>query len=75
MSSSKKKNKKPKKKYLWMLVTSDKYELPVFVEDTAQDLADKVGVTKSTVESSVKHAEKRGGFTRYVRVEYKGSLV
>ena len=36
-------------KYLWLVVTADKYELPIFVEETAKLLADKLGVTASTV--------------------------
>lgn len=40
-------------KYLWLAVTADKYELPIFVEDTAQQLANKLGITSSTVIASV----------------------
>lgn len=36
-------------KTLYMAVTNDEYELPIFVCDTAQELADKLGVKPNTV--------------------------
>lgn len=36
-------------KTLYMAVTNDEYELPIFVCDTAQELADKLGVKMNTV--------------------------
>lgn len=41
--------------YYWMAVTADKYELPLVVEDTAGQLAEKLGINITTV------------FTRYSR--------
>jgi hypothetical protein len=40
-------------KYLWLAVTADKYELPIIVEESAKQLADKLGITSSTVIASV----------------------
>lgn len=40
-------------KYLWLAVTPDKYEFPIYIEDTAQKLADKLGITSSTVIASI----------------------
>lgn len=37
---------------LWMLVTSDQYELPLIIAETAKELADRAGVTSSTVQSN-----------------------
>lgn len=39
---------------LWMKVTSDEYELPMIVEDSAYKLAAKLGVWPSCVFHSVK---------------------
>lgn len=41
------------KKYLWLAVTADEYELPLIVADTAKELANKCGITTGTVKSSV----------------------
>lgn len=37
------------KHYLWMAVTSDKYELPLVVEESSTLLARKLGVSPNTV--------------------------
>ena len=36
-------------KYLWMAVTPDEYELPMYVADTARELGEKYGVSKTAV--------------------------
>lgn len=38
-----------KKRYLWLAVTADEYELPLAVEDTAAALARRLGVSEDTV--------------------------
>lgn len=40
-------------KYYWINITRDRYELPIAVGDTAEELAKMVGCTKSTVVSAV----------------------
>lgn len=35
--------------YLWLACTKDKYELPVFIEDSCIKLAKKVGVNHSLI--------------------------
>lgn len=40
-------------KYYWVAVTPDEYELPLFVADTARELAEKFGTTKHNVECNV----------------------
>lgn len=37
---------------IWMQVTPDEYELPMLVADTANELAQMIGVSKSTIKSS-----------------------
>ena len=39
-------------KYLWLAVEADKYELPLYVADTAKELAEKFDTTKHNVEST-----------------------
>jgi hypothetical protein len=38
-----------RQRYLWLAVTADKYELPLAVADTAGDLGQMLGITKSTI--------------------------
>lgn len=57
------------KEYIYMLVTDDKYELPVYIADTAQELADLAGTSKGCVHSSVNRWEKgKVKKTRYIRI-------
>lgn len=39
----------PKSNILWAVVTADEFELPIMVEDTAQALANKLGISISGV--------------------------
>lgn len=55
--------------YMWMYVEKTGKQLPLYVADSASELAEKIGVSPSTVVSSVMYAEKRGGDSRYIRVE------
>lgn len=53
-----------------MMVTNDKYELPLIVTESARELANFAGVGICTIHSSVYHAKTRNQkFSRYVRVE------
>lgn len=40
-------------KYYWMRVTKDKYELPLAVGDTAEELAKLVGVKVATIKRAI----------------------
>ena len=40
-------------KYCYMKVTNDKYELPIAIADSAEELAEKCGTTKGVVYTSV----------------------
>lgn len=40
-------------KYYWMRVTKDKYELPIAVGDTAEELAKLVGVKVATIKRAI----------------------
>ena len=41
------------KRYVYMKVTNDKYELPIAIADSAEELAEKFGTTKGVVYTSV----------------------
>lgn len=42
---------------LWMKVTNDKYELPLVVADSVQELADILGVSRNSIYSSMSHVK------------------
>lgn len=46
--------KNNKKVLVWMAVTSDKFELPIVVKDTARELAEYLGISTETVYKSSK---------------------
>ncbi|WP_410495060.1 hypothetical protein QTL86_12970 [Cellulosilyticum sp. ST5] len=54
----------------WMAVTADKYELPICVEDSAEELANVFGIKKCTVYTQIKKGAsgKRLGY-RFLRIE------
>lgn len=57
--------------YIWMMVTRDKYELPLAIADTARELAELTGFNKNSIMRSVLTYEagsKRSRF-RKVRVD------
>ena len=43
------------KRKLYLKVTSDKYELPLVVADSAIELAEKLGVSRNLVYSHISH--------------------
>lgn len=57
-------------KYYYMAVTADKYELPICIEESAEELANKLGISKNTVFSqiSLKKDGNRCG-RRIIRIE------
>lgn len=57
------------KNYIYMMVSGDKYQLPLCVADSAEELAEKVGVKKGTIYSSVLRWEKgQTKKTKYIRI-------
>ena len=60
---------------LYMAVTPDKLELPLFVAGNARELANKYGVTENTVYSSIARGEsgkQRGMKFVRVKIEIEG---
>ena len=64
--------RKKQEKILWLAVTADKYELPICVEESAQKLADSLGLKRISIYTSV-HKELNGKVTgqKFVKVFYK----
>lgn len=54
---------------IWMKVTKDKYELPLIVADTAEELAQKCGTSANNIRSTVSHAAKQNFRSGFVKVE------
>lgn len=59
-----------KQKYLYMLVSRDKYELPIIVADSAGILARKLGIQPHSIMSTMINAKMQGYRCQYVKVEY-----
>lgn len=53
---------------VWMYVTKDKYELPIYVADSAKELAKLVGTRSDLIHSAIWHAKQRNGRCKYVKV-------
>lgn len=48
-------------KYYYMAVSSDEFELPIFIEDSARELALKLDVSEHTIHTSI-HLNKSGKY-------------
>lgn len=56
--------------YIWMLVTTDKYELPLAVAGSAKELGEMIGEKNyQNILSAVSHAKYRKNKSKYVRVK------
>lgn len=53
---------------IWLKVTLDKYELPVAVADSAEEMAKLCGVSVNNIYSVRSHARARGHRCRYIVV-------
>lgn len=59
-----------KNKYLYIYTDDTDKELPLYVCDSAKELAEKLGTSENTVLSGLYHAKKRNSKkSRYKRVE------
>ena len=57
---------------LYLKVTKDKYELPLYVAETAREMAAHEGTTENAVYSSISHYEANKCNTQYRRVYLEG---
>lgn len=56
--------------YIWMKITKDKFELPVAVADSCEELADICGVSAYTVRNSWRrYAKGKIKKTKYIMVK------
>ena len=56
---------------IWLTVTQAKYELPVAVADSSEELARMLGVTVQSIYSSMSHAKDGTRKTPYRKVRIK----
>ena len=56
------------KNTLYMMVTTDKYELPLAVADSIKELATMDGKSVGAISSAMYYAKKMGTKCRYVKV-------
>ena len=61
--------------YLYMKITKDRYELPLAVADTGEELARICGTSKHNVYNAIRKAKSCGHNCQYVRVELEGENV
>lgn len=54
---------------IWMLVTTDEFELPLVVADSAGELARILGTVPDSIYSNVHHCRAAGYRCKYVKVE------
>lgn len=64
-----------KMKYLWLAITADKYELPIYVADTCKELAEVIGVSQNLISSHIsKNKSGKISKVRFKKVPIPGSL-
>lgn len=56
------------KRAVYMMITKDKFELPLAIADSAEELAKMVGVLPSGVYSGARNAQKGKRKSKYIRV-------
>ena len=54
--------------YIWMMVTRDKYELPLAIADTARELAEMTGFHETSIMKGVLSYEAGSKYSRFRRV-------
>ena len=59
-----------KEKCLYMLVSRDRYELPIAVADSIPLLARRLNMSPKVIVSAMRQARMRGAKSQYVKVEY-----
>lgn len=66
------KGDKMKRKYLWLCVTADEYELPIAISDTATELARMTNTTANNIREAarIQSSGKTSG-RKFVKVKYE----
>lgn len=60
---------------LWIAVSRDKYELPIAVADSIEELAELCGVKPNSIRSYLSHTKKNGKRCKYVAIEVEDEWV
>lgn len=55
--------------YIWMYVTDDQFEFPIYIEESVTDLAERLGKTEMVIRTAVSHSERKGRKSQYRRVK------
>lgn len=56
--------------FLWLMITTDKYELPLAVADSPRELSKLVGVSYQNIKTSIYLAKcGRIKYSKYIKVE------
>ena len=55
--------------YIWMMVTRDKYELPLAIADTARELAELTGLHKTSIMKGALSYEAGSKCSRFRKVK------
>lgn len=65
---------KPKKDLIWVACTNDKYQLPVFIGNTAEELGKSLGVTRHAIYNAISRGSRSVGY-KIVRVDVSREMV
>lgn len=65
--------KEMKMGHVFMMVTKDKYELPLAVADTRRELGKMLSVSPVTIANSITRARNNGQKSQYIRVDFSDS--
>lgn len=67
-------NRKTLDKYYWLLIKPDKYELPIYVAESVEELSEVTGVKPVNILASYYRGVREGFVSKYQRIpkeEYK----
>ena len=65
---------KPKKDLIWVACTNDKYQLPVFIGNTANELGKSLGVTEKAIYKAMYRGGRSNGY-KIFRVDVSREMV
>lgn len=54
--------------YYWLLVTQDKYRLPIVVADSLEELSNMIGISRRSISHAMSKTKIRGGQCKYEKV-------
>lgn len=60
---------RPKEPTLYMLITQDRYELPIYVADSLLELSSACDIPINTIYGTMRRAKKENKWCRFIRVD------